>query len=57
MQIDLLNKNKSNRYFRGTPRGAGSRVFQFNDDFEELRMITHDADDFNESAEVMMENS
>ena len=55
MHIDMLNKNKSNRYFRGTPRG-GSKVFVFNEDFEELRHITHD--DFDDPAdEVMMENS
>ena len=44
VRIDLFNKQKSNRYFRGTPRG-GSKAFQFNDDFEEIRMVTHEQED------------
>ena len=48
VRIDLFNKQKSNRYFRGTPRG-GSKAFQFNDDYEEIRMVTHEHEDFQEA--------
>ena len=37
VQVDLLNK-KSNRYIRGT----GAQAQAFNEDFEELRMITNE---------------
>ena len=37
VQVDLLNK-KSNRYIRGT----GAQATAFNEDFEELRMITNE---------------
>ena len=36
VNIDMMNK-KSNRYVRGT----GAQATAFNEDFEELRMITH----------------
>ena len=33
---------------RGTPRG-GVKQFQFNDDYEEIRMVTLDQDDLAEA--------
>ena len=51
VRIDLFNKQKSNRYFRGTPRG-GSKAFQFNDDYEEIRMVTNEQEDLQEALSV-----
>ena len=46
---------KSNRYVKATPRGGHAKAFTFNDDFEELKMITNE-DNFNDPMdEVMME--
>ena len=46
VQIDLLNK-KSNRYIRGGTTPA-NKVGTFVDDFDQLRMITHNSDYDNE---------
>jgi len=52
VQVDLLNK-KSSRYLRGVKKEV------FNEDFEELRMITHEDrnEDFEDEDEVMMDSN